>query len=123
MYCTKCGASRPEGMSICPNCGTVAQVPPPPAAAAPATPAAPGTIQNYLVPAILVTLCCCVPAGVVAIVYAAQVNSKLAAGDIAGAQESARMAKIWSWVGFGFGVVIAIVYGIIGGLGALKNLH
>jgi hypothetical protein len=40
-------------------------------------------IQNYLVTAILVTLCCCVQAGIVAIVYAAQVNSKLAAGDIA----------------------------------------
>ena len=83
MYCTACGTSRPNGMRVCPNCGTGAPLF-----------AAPPQIQNYLVPAILVTLCCCVPAGIVAIVYAAQVNSKLGAGDIAGAQESARLAKI-----------------------------
>lgn len=63
MYCTQCGTSRPGGMSVCPNCGTAAPVF-----------AAPPKIENYLVPAILVTLCCCVPAGIVAIVYAAQVN-------------------------------------------------
>ena len=103
MYCTRCGTSRPDGMNACPNCGT----------AAPAFAAAPA-IQNYLVPSILVTLCCCVPAGIVAIIYAAQVNSKLAAGDIAGAQNSARLAKIWTWAGFGCGVLLGIIYAIIG---------
>ena len=55
--------------------------------------------QNYLVWAILSTLLCCLPLGIASIVYAAQVNGKYAAGDIAGAQESARKAKqfaIWS---------------------------
>ena len=45
-------------------------------------------VPNNLVWAILSTLFCCLPAGIVSIVYAAQVNGKLAAGDIAGAQES-----------------------------------
>ena len=118
MYCTKCGTSRPDGMSVCPNCGTVA-----PSFAA-ASPVQPGEkIQNYLVPSILVTLCCCVPAGIVAIVYAAQVNSKLAAGDVAGAHESARLAKIWCWVAFGCGALVGIIYGIIGAMGALGNMH
>src|SRR5262249_40218583 len=36
---------------------------------------------NYLVPSILVTLCCCLIGGIIAIVHAAQVNSKWAAGD------------------------------------------
>jgi hypothetical protein len=89
----------------------------------PAAIAAPPQIQNYLVPAILVTLCCCMPAGIVAIIYAAQVNSKLAGGDIAGAQESARLAKIWSWVGFGCGVLLGIIYAIAGGLSSLNNIH
>jgi hypothetical protein len=112
MYCTQCGTSRPDGMSVCPNCGT-------------GTPvfAAPPQIQNYLVTAIVVTLCCCVPAGIVAIVYAAQVNSKLAAGDIAGAQESARLAKIWSWVGLGCGVILGIIYAIAGAAGSFNNIH
>src|ERR1043166_271348 len=38
-------------------------------------------VPNYLVPAILCTLCCCLPGGIAAIIYAAQVNSKKAAGD------------------------------------------
>ena len=112
MYCTRCGTSRPDGMNVCPNCGTAAQVF-----------AEPPKIQNYLVPSILITLCCCVPAGIVAIIYAAQVNSKLAAGDIAGAQNSARLAKIWTWVGFGCGIVLGILYAIFGFADAFTHHH
>jgi hypothetical protein len=112
MYCTRCGTSRPAGMNVCPNCGT----------AAPAF-AEPPKIQNYLVPSILITLCCCVPAGIVAIIYAAQVNSKLAAGDIAGAQNSARLAKIWTWVGFAGGIVLLIIYAIVGFADAFTHHH
>jgi hypothetical protein len=89
----------------------------------PAAIAAPAQIPNYLVQSILVTLCCCVPAGIVAIVYAAQVNSKVAAGDVAGAQESSRLAKIWSWVGFGLGVLVGIIYAIAGAMGSFNNIH
>ena len=110
MYCTKCGTSRPEGMTICANCGTVAPQFPDP-----------GQIQNYLVPSILVTLCCCVPAGIVAIVYAAQVNTKIAAGDIAGAQESSRLAKLWSWIGFAFGALVAAIYATFIIIGAVSG--
>lgn len=112
MYCTKCGTSRPDGMTICANCGTVA----------PRFPE-PGQIQNYLVPSILVTVCCCLPAGIVAIVYAAQVNTKLFTGDIAGAQESARLAKLWSWIGFACGAFATAIYAtfmVIGALGSAR---
>jgi len=37
-------------------------------------------VPNYLVQAILCTICCCLPFGIVAIVYAAQVNGKVAGG-------------------------------------------
>src|SRR4051794_19109749 len=66
--------------------------------------------QNYLVWAILSTVFCCLPLGIVSIVYAAQVNSKWAMGDVAGAQESSRKAKqfaIWSAVS----IVILLVLG------------
>jgi hypothetical protein len=112
MYCTRCGTSRPDGTSVCPNCGT----------AAPAF-TEPPTIQSYLIPSIVITLCCCVPAGVVAIIFAAQVNSKLAAGDIAGAQASARLAKIWTWAGFGAGVLVVIICAILGFAGLLGSYH
>jgi hypothetical protein len=68
--------------------------------------------QNYLVPAILATLFCCLPGGIVSIVYAAQVNSKWDAGDYNGAVNAARNAKTWFWISFGVGIAIAIVYAI-----------
>ena len=74
----------------------------------------PGTkIPNYLVQAILVTLCCCLPLGIPAIVYAAQVNSKQAVGDIAGAEDSSSKAKMWCWIAFGLGLVSNLIVGAI----------
>ena len=67
---------------------------------------------NYLVWAILATIFCCLPLGIASIVFAAQVNGKYAAGDVAGAQESSRKAKqfaIWSAV---VGVVLGALYAI-----------
>ena len=73
-------------------------------------------IPNYLVQAILVTIFCCLPFGIVAIVFAAQVNGKIQAGDIAGAQDSSSKAKMWCWLAFGLGLV-AIVISIIMNVG------
>lgn len=53
---------------------------------------------NYMVWAILTLLCCCLPFGIVAVVYASQVNSKWACGDYAGAQKASNNAKTWSLV-------------------------
>jgi hypothetical protein len=65
--------------------------------------------DNFLVQAILVTLCCCLPFGIASIVYASQVNSKAAAGDMAGAHESARKARFWFWWALGLGLPIQIL--------------
>lgn len=53
-------------------------------------------VPNHLVWAILSTLFCCLPLGVVSIVYAAQVDGKRAAGDIEGARASSRSAANWA---------------------------
>lgn len=112
MFCTSCGTQLPPGAMACPNCGA--------AVAFPATSTGPlPVINNHLVPSILVTLCCCLPIGIVAIIYAAQVNSKLAMGDVAGAQMSANSAKMWCWIGLGTGLVLGIGYGILTGLASL----
>ena len=60
--------------------------------------------------AILATLCCCVPTGIAAIVFAAQVDGKWASGDYAGAQESSEKAKLWSIVSLVLGLVVGILY-------------
>jgi hypothetical protein len=81
--------------------------------AVPGLAAAPGSVPNYLVQSIIVTLCCCIPFGIPAIVYAAQVNTKLAAGDVAGAQDSSGKAKMWCWIAFGVGIVANVIVGAI----------
>ncbi|MCI0460711.1 MAG: CD225/dispanin family protein [Gemmataceae bacterium] len=70
----------------------------------------PPHVDNYLVPAILCTLFCCLPCGIVAIIQAAQVNGKLAAGDYHGAEASANQAKTWCWISFGLGLVGTVIY-------------
>ncbi|BAU07889.1 CD225/dispanin family protein [Fischerella sp. NIES-3754] len=67
-------------------------------------------VPTYLPQAILTTLFCCLPFGIVAIVYAAQVNSKLAAGDYEGAMQASKSAKTWCWVSFGSGLAFGILY-------------
>ena len=70
-------------------------------------------VPNYLVQGILCTLFCCLPAGIVSIVYAAQVNSKLADGDRMGAIQSSENAKKWAWVSFGIGLALVAIYIVI----------
>ena len=70
--------------------------------------------DNCLVWAILSTLCCCLPFGIVAIVYAAQVDGKYAAGDYQGAVDSANKAKTWCWVSFGIGIVVSVLWFFVG---------
>ena len=88
-------------------------------------PPAGGSVPNYLVPAIL-SLFCCMPLGVVAVIFAAQVNGKVAAGDIAGATDSAKKAKMFSFIAIGLGLLLILCYIVfivlIGGLSAIGNM-
>ena len=103
-FCTECGKEIHAKAEICPHCG-VRQV------LQGAGLASTGTaISNYLVPAILVTLFCCLPFGIVSIVYAAQVNSKEQAGDYQGALQASRLAKRWVWASFWSGMVVFLFY-------------
>ena len=67
-------------------------------------------IDNKMIKAVLVTLFCCLPFGIVAIVKASEVNGKLAAGDIEGAQFSAAEADKWANYGVIFGLIGAFLY-------------
>jgi hypothetical protein len=60
-------------------------------------------VPTHLVEAILVTLLCCAPFGVVAIVYAAQVKPKLDAGDYYGALRASKSARTWTVAALGLG--------------------
>jgi hypothetical protein len=117
VYCSNCGAQNSEDATYCSNCGNELRrietprvdVPPPPRTQT-QTSYAPqsshANVPTYLAQAILTTLFCCLPFGIVSIVYAAQVNGKLAVGDHAGALQSSQNAKTWAWISFGTGLVL-----------------
>ena len=67
-------------------------------------------VSNNLVWAILTTLFCCLPLGIVSIVHAAKVNSLLAAGDVTGAREAADKAKKWAIYAAVAGIVVFVLY-------------
>jgi hypothetical protein len=125
MFCTQCGANNADTAAVCVQCGR--NLP----AATPAVPLQttgvvlpPGTtVQNYLVFAILATVFCCLPAGIPAIVYAAQVNGKLQAGDLAGAQVASNNAKMWCLISLGLGLGIMALYAILIMVGVLSGIH
>ncbi len=113
MFCPKCGTRNEEEARFCVSCGnslaSQGGFQPQPAARPAGDPFAwadpSGPVPNYLPHAIVTTLLCCMPFGIVSIVYAAQVNSKVLAGDIQGARESSENAKKWA--------IISAVLGII----------
>ncbi|HJS36325.1 MAG TPA: CD225/dispanin family protein [Pseudoxanthomonas sp.] len=82
-------------------------------------------VPNHLVWAILSTLFCCLPLGIVSIVFAAQVNGKLAVGDMAGAQEASDKAKKWAMWSAIAGVSLVVLYIIfifaMGGMAAMSQ--
>lgn len=77
---------------------------------------------NYLVWAVLTTVFCCLPFGIVSIVFAAQVNSKWYSGDKEGARSASNNARLWAWVAFGFGAVAIVVGIILSILGAFAGI-
>ena len=85
---------------------------------------APANVPNYLIPAIL-SLFCCWPLSIVAIIFAAQVNGKVASGDIQGAMDASKKAKLFSFIAIGLGLALGLIYVILMvlgmGMGALTN--
>lgn len=85
---------------------------PPPAAGAP------DKVPNYLVPAIISAVCC-FPLGIISIIFAAQVNKKVQMGDIAGALDASKKAKMFSYIFIilgvvGWGLQMIFGFGIVG---------
>ena len=66
-------------------------------------------MKNYLVEAILCLVCCGGLFAIPAIIYAAQVNGKLQAGDYQGAVEASQNAKKWCLIAVCIGVVCNVL--------------
>ncbi len=123
MFCPQCGTNNADTAAVCVQCGRALQAAAPPALQQPGVVMPPGTsVQNYLVFAILATVFCCLPAGIPAIVYAAQVNGKLQGGDVAGAQAASKNAKMWCLISVGVFFAGFLVWGLLAMFGILGSL-
>ena len=108
MYCMSCGNQVDGAMAFCTKCGA-------PIGGRQAAPVAKGEVKSHMFGAIL-QLVICLPAGIIPLMYACKVNSKLAQGDIAGAQEASKKALLWiniTTAVFGTLIVLSILINVL----------
>lgn len=121
MYCIKCGAYLDDSATFCPKCGTNVTQTTPTSQAQPI----PSTDQNYqsqvsptpqqfppssnLVWGILTTIFCCLPLGIVSIVYASKVEGLWASGNYNEARAAARKAGTWAmWSAISVAIIFVL---------------
>ena len=102
MLCGKCGKDLEPDVRFCPRCGNQLDpsAPPPPV---------PEKINTWLIPSVLSTMCCCLPLGVVAIVFSSKANSAVRSGDCSKAREYAGKARMWFWIAVASGIIIILL--------------
>ena len=128
MFCQRCGSEIPNGLSICQQCGTPVQQPAPqpvnyqqpvpqPVNYQQPVPQPVNyqqpvqqlvNIKSHMADSIITMILCCLPFGIIGLVYACKVNAALKNNDVAAAQHASKMANMWNWIGFGCGLLWAI---------------
>ena len=90
----------------------------------------PGTSQpsmpkpgNNMLLAVLTTVFCCLPLGIVSIIYASKVDNRYYAGDYAGAVSAAKSARTWAIIGAVGAVIISVLYLLIYGGAAIASMN
>lgn len=105
MYCPNCGAKNDDYAARCVSCSTILT--------RNESTQYNQDVPNYLVWSILVTVLCCIPLGIPAIVYSAQVDTRLRLGDYQGAVDASQKAKTFCWISFGLGGGIILIYSLL----------
>ncbi|MFA4986017.1 MAG: CD225/dispanin family protein [Candidatus Brocadiia bacterium] len=104
MFCQKCGSPNDDNNHRCTACGEVLFRSPERMAV---------EVNSHLAWAILVTILCCVPFGVVAIVYSTNADRAAMQGNLEFARASAKKAMMWLRLGLIAGLTIWIVLGTL----------
>ena len=115
MYCPNCGAPNIDEVKRCGACGThldvseVISLEQDGAAGARITSIAVPPVSSHLLVAMLTTLFCCLPLGMVSLLYASQVQPRFARGDYLGAQVASQRARMWAVLSFFVGLVTMLL--------------
>lgn len=80
-------------------------------------------VDSYVLPALLTTIFCCMPFGIVALVYASKVNEAKEEDDLERAVTASRAARKWCRIGIIVACVINGAVLILQFLGALVALR
>ncbi|MDR3134228.1 MAG: CD225/dispanin family protein [Prevotellaceae bacterium] len=124
-YCPTCGEPNPDNARFCVKCGREipSETTPSPAYTPPQHSPNPNMPETYLWQSIVVTILCCLPLGIPAIVYAAQVEKYYLQGNIDAANRASRNAKNFCIASLVSGLAIAIIYVIyLATVGSLLGL-
>jgi len=78
---------------------------------------------NYLALAIISTILCCLPLGIVSIVFSTQVNSKYAVGDYEGAEKASKNARLFWILAAVIGIVGSIISFLVFGFGMFEAIE
>lgn len=78
-------------------------------------------VRSHLAVAVVCALVCFAPLGVAAVVYAGNVRTRLALGDIEGARRASRMAKRLCWASAAITMVFLLM--IVVGAGGYSDVH
>ena len=81
----------------------------------------PSEIDSHMGFAIFVTLCCCLPTGIAAIVFASQVSTHIKNGNYEEAQKSADRAQLFCWISLGLGLLCNVGSSVFSTLSEILN--
>ncbi len=134
MICNNCGTANNEDAKFCKNCGNnlaQGETTQPEQTTQQAqqtqtqtqtqveqhiqyvTPEKMPRVENYLVFSILVTLLCCLPLGIAAIIKSSQVDKELAIGNYEGALAASKQAKTFNLIGVISGGVFVLIWVVV----------
>lgn len=114
MNCWKCGAENRDDALRCVVCSASI------GRSAEGQPGVRREVDSGLVQAILATIFCCQPFGIVAIVYAAMSQAKVSEGDYEGAARMSEKSRYWVQLSFFLGLAwaaVVLVIALVSGIG------
>lgn len=87
----------------------------------------PKRAKTWLLESILVTIFCCLPFGIVGMVYAIKVNSLHDQTRYEESKRASKNAKRWTLIGLTIGIILGIIYlvtvAILGSMGSFSNIN